>query len=176
MRAGRPGVAPGRQLGPLLEKLADEFPGRFVLVKANTVGLEESGFLEPEAEQLKAEAQFEYAEAFAGAQQYQQAWDIALSLVEQDRAGSGEAARQLMVNVFRVLPGDRNGSISTAASWRAVVLTCGFGPVCRPLKIFSPSPLSALANSPKLQAVGGRRIEAEESPRQTSRKFFFRTC
>jgi thioredoxin-like negative regulator of GroEL len=29
-----------------------------------------------------------------------------LSLVELDRSGIGEAARQLMVNVFRVLPGE----------------------------------------------------------------------
>jgi putative thioredoxin len=95
-------------------------------------GLEKRGFLEPEAEQLKAAvdlqasgatdldacrraaeanpsdfaAQLKYAEALAGTQQYQQALDIALLLVELDRSGTGEAARQLMVNVFRVLPGE----------------------------------------------------------------------
>jgi len=94
--------------------------------------LEERGFLEPEAEQLKASLELEshqdidldscraaaeaapddlqarltYAEALAGDHQYQAAMDIALTLVELDRHGVGEKARQLMVDIFRVLPGD----------------------------------------------------------------------
>ena len=94
--------------------------------------MEERGFLEPEAERLKAsldlqskgvvdlasqrakaqqnpndlQAQLELAEALAGSQQYQEALDIALELVRKDRRGVGEKARQLMVEIFHVLTND----------------------------------------------------------------------
>jgi putative thioredoxin len=94
--------------------------------------LESRGFLEPEAEQLKAamqlsgktdldvaacrrqaeqhpddlQAQLALASALAGDGQYPPALEICLSLVERDRQGVGEQARQLMVDVFRVLPAD----------------------------------------------------------------------
>ena len=92
--------------------------------------LEERGFLETEAEQIKAslaldarqdidldacrraaeanpddlQAQLKYAEALAGDHQYQPALDIALALVERDLHGVGENARLLMIDIFRVLP------------------------------------------------------------------------
>lgn len=94
--------------------------------------LEARGFLEPEAEQLKASlslhrkadiditaaqsaaesnpddfpAQLELAEALVGQQQYVEAFDICLSLVERDRQKTGEQARALMVEVFKALPAD----------------------------------------------------------------------
>jgi putative thioredoxin len=94
--------------------------------------LERRGFLEPEAEKVKAalaflnrgggdaesrrraadaqpdnlQLQFELAEALAADQRYPEALDICLSLVERDRSGVGETARQLMLDVFRLLPGD----------------------------------------------------------------------
>ena len=94
--------------------------------------LEERGFLEPEAEKIKAAlelkgksgadldavraqaeahpddlaAQFTLAEALVGDQQYQAAFEICLTLVARDRKGVGEPARALMVEVFRVLPDD----------------------------------------------------------------------
>lgn len=94
--------------------------------------LESRGFLEPEAEQLKAEltlksksaidveaaqaaaqanpddfsAQLKLAEALVGKEQYVEAFEICLSLVERDRPGTGEQARQLMVEVFKALPAD----------------------------------------------------------------------
>lgn len=94
--------------------------------------LERRGFLELEAEKVKAllelsggsaadlaacraavaaqpdalPLQLELAEALARAQQYQTALDLCLSLVERDRRGVGEAARRVMVDVFRVLPSD----------------------------------------------------------------------
>jgi putative thioredoxin len=92
--------------------------------------LETRGFLEPEAEKLKASLQLHgktgadvaacrhaaeqqpedlplqlaLAEALAGDRQYQEALDICLALVERDRHGIGERARQVMVDIFRVLP------------------------------------------------------------------------
>jgi putative thioredoxin len=94
--------------------------------------LEARGFLEPEAEAVKASLQlqdnadvdvdacrqaaasapddlqlrFTLAEALAGDGQYQEALDICLDLVERDRHGVGERARQVMVDIFRVLPHD----------------------------------------------------------------------
>jgi putative thioredoxin len=96
------------------------------------VELEKRGFLEPEAEKLKAtlamrskqgldvgkarsaseaepgnlQRQLELAEALGGAGQYQDALDICLTLIEQDRSNTGESARQMMLEIFRVLPDD----------------------------------------------------------------------
>ncbi len=94
--------------------------------------LQERGFLEPEAEKVKAElelrgmkggnidelrtnaqsnpddlnVQFQLAEALAAAKQYEPALELCLKIVERDKKGVGEQARQLMVDVFRVLPDD----------------------------------------------------------------------
>lgn len=94
--------------------------------------LEARGFLEPEAEQLKAglvlraksdidvesaqaaaasdpddfPSQLKLAEALVGQQRYAEAFEICLSLVERDRANTGEQARALMVDVFKALPAD----------------------------------------------------------------------
>lgn len=94
--------------------------------------LEKRGFLEPEAEKMKAtldlkqkssldvataraeaeaqpgdfSLQLTLAEALAGQRQYEQAFEICLVLVAQDRQQTGEKARQLMIEVFRTLPED----------------------------------------------------------------------
>ena len=96
--------------------------------------LEARGFLEPEAERLKAilalrehaatagdieqcraaaaqhpsdlSRQLKLAEALAGVQQYEEALQVALVLVQTDRQNLGEPARQLMVDIFRQLPDD----------------------------------------------------------------------
>ncbi len=96
--------------------------------------LERRGFLEPEAETLKAELtlqagaeeagdvekcrkalaeapentelRFQLAEALAAAKQYEEALKLCLDLVEQDRQGQGEAARKLMLAIFQLLPAD----------------------------------------------------------------------
>jgi putative thioredoxin len=94
--------------------------------------LEERGFLEPEAEQLKAAldlsskedadvdalrrqaeaspgdyaAKVKLAEALAAQEQYEEALDLCLEAVEEDRAGAGETARKLMLEIFQVLPAD----------------------------------------------------------------------
>ena len=94
--------------------------------------LEERGFLEPEAEKVKsalglrgkdagdiAEAkaraaadpdnlqlQLLFAEALAGAQEYEEALQTCLAIVEKDKKGVGDTARQVMIDIFRVLPDD----------------------------------------------------------------------
>lgn len=92
--------------------------------------LEKRGFLEPEGQRIKAQlelaqsqgdlgklaaaaadanalpAQLQYAQALAGAGRYNEALDLCLSLVERDRSGVGEQARQTMVDIFRVLGAD----------------------------------------------------------------------
>jgi len=94
--------------------------------------LEERGFLEPEAEKLKArlglggkndqdvaslrsraaneledfDAQLQLAQALASSHEYEEALQTCLTLVQRDRQGVGEAARQTMVDIFRVLPDD----------------------------------------------------------------------
>ena len=94
--------------------------------------LEKRGFLEPAAEKLKAamelavkagssveaaraeadadpknfQLQFNLAEVLAAHQQYEAAFEICLNLVAMDRKATGEKARALMVDVFRILPDD----------------------------------------------------------------------
>ena len=93
--------------------------------------LEERGFLEPEAEQVKASLllqeevtdlaeartaaadapgdfplQLALAEALAAEGEHAESMDIALSLIEQDRQQTGTQAHQLMLNIFKVLPDD----------------------------------------------------------------------
>lgn len=90
------------------------------------------GFLEPRAEKIKAalslkadasidlqaarvaaqsqpnnfELQLSYAKALAAKQSYEEAFEVCLSLVTRDRKQTGEQARQLMVEIFRILPDD----------------------------------------------------------------------
>lgn len=94
--------------------------------------LEERGYLEPEAETLRAqlelhqgggdsldelrraaaanpddlEAQLELGRALAGASQFQEALDVLLGIVEIQQTGVGDQARQLILDVFRVLTED----------------------------------------------------------------------
>ena len=94
--------------------------------------LENRGFLEPTAEKLKATlelsakagssveaarataeadpknfpAQLNLAEVLAAHLQYEAAFEICLNLVAMDRKATGEQARALMVDVFRILPDD----------------------------------------------------------------------
>jgi putative thioredoxin len=108
--------------------------GRLEEAQARIVGLERRGFLEPEAERVKAELtlrlqagqagsaeaartalaadpdnpklKLKLAEALAAAGQYDDALALCLELVEQDRKGIGEKARQTMVAIFQLLPPD----------------------------------------------------------------------
>ncbi|MDX2036908.1 MAG: tetratricopeptide repeat protein [Isosphaeraceae bacterium] len=103
-------------------------------VRAWLARLEARGFLEPEAEQIKAELtlrdqsanvggidsaraaaeaapgdlqlRFELAEALAAAHRFDEALEIALDLVERDPKGLREPARKLMLNVFQLLPAE----------------------------------------------------------------------
>jgi putative thioredoxin len=96
--------------------------------------LEGRGFLEPEAEKLKAELalragardagdldarrqdavahpddlglRFKLAEALAAAGQYAAALELALSIVEEGPKDLRESARKLMVSIFQLLPDD----------------------------------------------------------------------
>ncbi|MBM4094957.1 MAG: tetratricopeptide repeat protein [Planctomycetes bacterium] len=94
--------------------------------------LEQRGFLEPEAEKVKAsldllagggedvlacraavesdpasrELRLRLAEALAGQKQYEEALEVCLRLVEEDKRGVGDRARQVMVGIFHVLPDD----------------------------------------------------------------------
>lgn len=94
--------------------------------------LEARGFLEPEAEKVKAalelhrapradlaklraavaaqpndlSVQLKLAEALAGQNLYQEALETALAIVQRDKLGAGQQAKQLMVDIFRVLPED----------------------------------------------------------------------
>ena len=94
--------------------------------------LESRGFLEPEAEKIRAslalksrasldpdaaratvaanpqdfDARLALAEALIGAEQHAEAMDLCLALVEEDRNNTGEKARELMVEIFQALPAD----------------------------------------------------------------------
>ena len=119
------------QIGLARIALAD---GQIEDAAARLAALERRGFLEPEAERLKAalmlqaqamgannidaararlaahphdlELKLALAEALAAAGQYPEALALCLDLVERDRKGVGEQARQVMVAVFRLLPPD----------------------------------------------------------------------
>jgi len=108
--------------------------GRVDEAAAAIAAMERQGFLEPEAEKLKAEIvlsggaenggdvasaraalaekpndldlKLHLAEALAAAGQYEEALGICLDLVERDRKGVGERARQTMLAVFQLLPPD----------------------------------------------------------------------
>jgi putative thioredoxin len=120
---------PQAQIGLARIALAD---GQIDDATARIVMLERRGFLEPEAEKLKAELtlrtqaesagsveaaraalaahpddlalKFSLAEALAAAGQYADALALCLELVERDRKGLGEKARQTMLAIFRLLP------------------------------------------------------------------------
>ena len=91
--------------------------------------LEKRGFLEPEGEKVKAslqlrgmqgvdvdqarataeaapddlDLQLKLAEALAAKEQFQEAMDVCLGIVQKDKTGVGDQARQVMVDIFRVL-------------------------------------------------------------------------
>jgi putative thioredoxin len=108
--------------------------GRLEEAAARIASLERRGFLEPEAEKLKAELtlrlqaqnaggvdtaraavaanpndlnlKFQLAEALAASGQFADALALCLELVEHDRKGVGEKARQTMIAIFQLLPPD----------------------------------------------------------------------
>jgi len=108
--------------------------GRVEEARGVVEALERRGFLEPEAETLKAELtlrgksepgddieslraglaagpgdhdrRLALAEALAARGDYEEALGLALDLVERDRRGTGEPARKLMLAAFQVLPPD----------------------------------------------------------------------
>lgn len=117
------------QIGIARTLLAQERLDESAIVIAE---LERRGYLEPEAQKLKAaldlrgkkgldvgairaaaqakpedlQLQFQLGEALAGSQEFEESLEILLSLVERDRKGVGEKARQLMVEIFQALPSD----------------------------------------------------------------------
>jgi putative thioredoxin len=122
---------PAAQTG--LARLALE-QGRLDDALARIASLERRGFLESDAEKLKAELtlriqarqaggitlesaraalaarpddgklKLQLAEALAAAGQYADALALGLELVERDAKGSGQNARQIMVAIFQLLP------------------------------------------------------------------------
>ena len=120
---------PQAQIGLIRIALAE---GECENASARIAALERRGFLEPEAERLKAALMLRtqaagsngvdsaralaaahpgdltfklaLAEALAAAGQYAEALALCLDLVERDRKGVGEQARQVMLAVFRLLP------------------------------------------------------------------------
>jgi len=108
--------------------------GRLDDALARIAALERRGYLEPEAEKVKAELtlqiqaqqaggitleaargalaaspsdpslKFQLAEALAAAGQYADALALCLELVERDGKGMGEKARQTMIAIFQLLP------------------------------------------------------------------------
>jgi putative thioredoxin len=111
-----------------------EVQGRTDEARQQIATLEHRGYLEPEAEAVKArlaldlaaadagdldtaraeaeahpddlQARFRLAEALAAADQHEEALAICLDLVERDRQGVGEQARQTMLALFNLLPPD----------------------------------------------------------------------
>jgi len=103
---------------------------KFDDVKQMIDKLESRGFLEPEAETIKANLalhgkqggdlqalrdqvnenpdnlslQLTLAETLAGSKAYEEALSLGLSLVQKDKTGVGDEARKLMIDIFRVLP------------------------------------------------------------------------
>ncbi len=97
-------------------------------------GLERRGFLEPDAEKLKAELelrqatsqaggletlraelarapgdmslQLKLAEALAANERFEEALELGIALVERDRKGAGSEAHKLMLRIFCLLPPD----------------------------------------------------------------------
>lgn len=116
----------------LARLLADR--NRWEEAKAELAELEARGFLEPEAQELKARLrmrtlaaeadsveacraaleeaphdrnrQWRLAQALAAAGAYEEAMQLCLELVRQDRHGLGEQARELMVQLFHLLGPD----------------------------------------------------------------------
>jgi len=108
--------------------------GRLDESQSLVADLEGRGFLEPEAERLRAELtlrtqarqsggieaaraavvanpndrslQLKLAEALAAGGKYVEALDLCLRLVEEDRKGVGEQARHTMLQIFHLLPED----------------------------------------------------------------------
>jgi putative thioredoxin len=108
--------------------------GRLEEAQARIVTMERRGFLEPDAAKVKAEIvlrmqaqqvgsveaaraalaehpddpnlKFQLAEALAAAGQYTDGLALCLELVERDRKGIGERARQTMIAIFQLLPAD----------------------------------------------------------------------
>ncbi|GIW97777.1 MAG: thioredoxin [Pirellulaceae bacterium] len=106
--------------------------GRTEEVRTLLTELEQRGFLEPEVERVKVElqlqenaaidvealeqavaahpedfeARLQLAQGLAARQEYRRALELLLEAVEQDRQGTGELARQRMVELFRVLGDD----------------------------------------------------------------------
>ncbi len=127
-------LAQESELAPALIGLARVAMERGDLATARTriEALERRGYLEPEAEKVKAELllrdqaqgagsvetaraalaespddparKFALAEALAAAGEYSDALALCLELVERDRKGYGEQARKTMVAIFQLLP------------------------------------------------------------------------
>lgn len=100
--------------------------------RAMIAKLEERGFLEPAAQKLKAQldlvpsgssnlgelerlaaaspndlaAQLELAKALARAERHEDALQRCLQIIAAQKTGAGEQAKQLMLDIFRILPGD----------------------------------------------------------------------
>lgn len=114
--------------------------GRHDEAEAIVQELAERGFLEPEAERIRADLRLKQtglqagdveqarsraaavpadkrlrhalAQALAAAGQFDEALDLCLQLVQQDRQGVGDAARQTMIDIFNVLGGDDERTMS----------------------------------------------------------------
>ncbi len=50
------------------------------------------------------DVKFQLAQALAGAEDFRPALELCLELLELDRKGLGEQGRELMIQIFRVLP------------------------------------------------------------------------